>query len=56
MIFVETLFAPAAAEAKADELRASDPDWTYVVNHDPTGKGYSFITIFDEDGRFVSKF
>lgn len=49
------LFSPDKAEAAAAELRAGDPDWKYVVRHDPKGTGYSFIEIFDEDGAFVGK-
>ena len=48
------LMSPDEAAKVAAELNATD-DWTYVVNHDPTGKGYSFIEIYDEDGEFVSK-
>lgn len=50
------LFNPKDAEIQADALRSQDEDWTYVVKHDPTGKGYSFIEIYDEDGEFVEKF
>lgn len=50
------LFSPEAAEVAATELRTNDPDWTYTVKHDPTGKGYSFIEIYDENGEFVHKF
>ena len=52
----ETLFNPKKANAVAAELKANDPDWDYIVVHDPSGKGYSFINIFDENGEFVSKF
>ncbi len=51
-----TLFDPEKAEAVAKELGASDPDWDYVVCHDPKGTGYSSIDIYDEDGEFVGKF
>lgn len=51
----ETLYRPEEAEAVACEMRESDPDWKYVVKHDPTGRGYSFIEIYDEDGLFVGK-
>lgn len=47
------LFAPAKAEEVAASLKAGDPDWDYVVVHDPKGTGYSYISIFDEDGEFV---
>ena len=48
-------FAPKVAEAKAAELKASDPGWDYRVIHDPTGKGSSFIEVYDEDGEFVAR-
>ena len=51
----EKLFAPEVAEKVAKELRASDPDWTYTVVHDPKGTGLSFIDIHDEEGEFVAK-
>ena len=47
------LLEPEAAEKVAEELNAGDEDWTYKVKHDPTGKGWSFIEIYDEDGEFV---
>lgn len=50
-----TLFAPAAAEKAAADLKAGDPDWDYRVKHDPKGTGLSFIEIYDEDGEFVSR-
>lgn len=49
------LYEPADAEAAAAVLRASDPDWTYNVVHDPEGVGRSYIAIYDEDGEFVGK-
>lgn len=48
-----TLFAPAEADRVAAEMAVSDPDWRYVVRHDPAGTGYSLIDIYDEDGTFV---
>lgn len=50
------LFPPAKAEQVAGELRRGDPEWMYKVVHDPSGRGYSFIEIYDEEGEFVSKF
>ena len=47
-------FEPAAAEQIARELQADDPDWVYVVRHDPAGTGRSVIDIFDEQGAFVA--
>lgn len=50
-----TLFSPEKAEEIAKELTKNDSEgWTYKVNHDPSGKGYSFIEIYDEDGIFVA--
>lgn len=48
------LYRPEEAKKIAKEMNESD-DWTYKVVHDPTGKGYSFIEIYDEDGEFVAK-
>lgn len=59
MILIDTaltLYPPAKAESVARELQKGDPDWIYVVKHDPTGKGLSFIEIYDEHGEFVSRF
>ncbi len=50
------LFEPEKAEAVADDLRENDPDWTYVVKHDPKGTGKSFIEIYDEDGEYIGRF
>ena len=49
------LYAPEKAEESAAEMNSSD-DWTYKVVHDPKGTGYSFIEIYDENGKFISKF
>jgi hypothetical protein len=49
------LYTPAQAEATAQTLRNNDPDWTYIVKHDPKGTGYSFIEIYDEDGFYIGK-
>jgi hypothetical protein len=48
-------FSPDDAEAKAAELNASDPDWTYRAIHDPKGTGYSLIGVYDEEGEFIAK-
>ena len=48
------LYTPERAKEIAAEMNATD-DWEYRVVHDPTGKGYSFIEIYDEDGEFVAK-
>jgi hypothetical protein len=48
------LMSPAAARELAAALRAGEEDgWTYTVKDDPTGQGYSFIEIHDDDGQFV---
>ena len=52
---VYTSYTPEAAEESAEALRRGDPDWTYVVRHDPKGTGYSFIEIYDEDDEFVGR-
>lgn len=49
------LFHPDKVDAVAAEMNANDEDWTYVVKHDPTGRGMSLIEIFDEDGEPVGK-
>jgi hypothetical protein len=48
------LFSPSDAERTANELKSNDPDWSYVVCHDPKGTGYSFIKVYDEFEEFVS--
>ena len=48
------LFPPEKAEALAHEMGADDPDWTYTVDHDPKGTGYSRISVADEDGEFIA--
>ena len=49
-----SLFKPESADALAAGLNAEDDGWTYVVRHDPTGKGYSFIEIY-EDNELLGK-
>lgn len=47
---------PADAVAAAEKAEAADEcGWKYVAVHCPNGTGYSFINIFDEDGKFVGK-
>ena len=48
-----SFFTPEKAEEIAAELNATD-DWDYKVKHHPTGTGYSFIEVYDEDGEFIS--
>jgi hypothetical protein len=50
------LFTSEKAEEIAETLRKSDPDWKYIVRHDPNGTGFSFIEIYDEDNNFVERF
>jgi len=50
------LFTPAQAMALATQLNADDEDWTYVVEHDPTGKGLSKIVVMDEHGELIGQF
>ncbi len=48
-------FTPDAADKAIAELTAGDPDWTYTVNADPSGKSpWVRIEITDEDGEFVA--
>lgn len=49
------LFPPAEAERVAAEMAQGDPDWTYVVRHDPAGTGLSYIEVQDEDGHVVGR-
>ena len=53
--FAYNLFTPEKAESVAEDLHADDPAWTYVAEHDLTGKGYSYIKIYDEHGYFVGR-
>ena len=51
------LFSPAEAEKIATELQQNDLDgWKYEVIHDPTGRGMSYIKVYDNEGEFVSKY
>ena len=49
-------FAPEDVDRVAAELKAGDPDWDYIVRHDPKGTGRSLIDIFDEDGELVGTY
>jgi hypothetical protein len=51
----EHLYTPDSADKVAASMRDADPDWTYIVKHDPKGTGYSFVEIYDEDNTFVGK-
>ena len=47
---------PKEAEATADALNSDEfDDWTYKAVHDPKGTGWSFVSIYDEEGEFVGK-
>jgi hypothetical protein len=50
------LFEKDAADELAARMNKDEEDgWMYVARHDPTGKGKSFIEIFDEDGFSVGR-
>ena len=50
------LLTPADAEALAARLTAEDTEgWTYKANHDPTGRGHSFVTAIDDEGYEVGR-
>ena len=50
-----THFTPDQAAAYIAEMAAGDPDWTYTVNADPTGRSaWVRVEIRDEDGEFVA--
>ena len=50
-----THFTPEKAAKVLEEMAAADPDWTYTVNADPTGKSsWVRVEITDEDGEFVA--
>lgn len=50
------MMKPADAEKVAEDLNSDDfDDWNYVAVHDPKGTGWSFVSIYDEDGEFVGK-
>ena len=46
------LFSKEKAIETAKILNETD-DWKYVPVHDPKETGYSFIEIYNEDGKFV---
>jgi len=42
------------ADAIAKELNDSEVDgWTYEAVHDPTGKGFSKVRVYDENNEFM---
>lgn len=48
-------FTLETVEAKAAEMQAGDPDWTYTPSYDPSGKSkWARIAIYDEDWEFVA--
>jgi hypothetical protein len=51
-----TLIKPDKVDAVAADLKSNDPDWDYIVRHDPKGTGDSLIDIYDEDGEFVATY
>jgi len=56
MKYLGQLFLPEQAEQIAAELQQNDPDWQYKAIHDPSGKGMSYVVIYDEEGEFVGKY
>ena len=48
-------FTPEKAAALIDEMATADPDWTYTIDADPTGRSpWVRIKITDEEGEFVA--
>jgi len=47
------LMTPETAVKYAERLKASDPEWTFLVKHDPKGTGFSFVEVYDEQNEFV---
>ena len=48
-------FTPEKAAEIIAEMAAPDPDWTYTINADPSGKSpWVRVEITDEDGDFVA--
>ena len=40
---------PAARATRlAAKLQQDDPDWRYVVEHDPKGSGMALIRVYDQ--------
>lgn len=52
-----TLRTPEQAEAVAAAMQADDDDsgWRYVAKHDPTGRGLSFVEMYDDEGHYVGR-
>ena len=49
-----SLMEKEQADAIAKELNDTEVDgWRYEAAHDPTGKGYSQVGVFDENNEFV---
>jgi len=49
------LFTKEKAEETAKMMKENDPEWNYVVVHDPKGTGWSFIEIYDEENHLLGK-
>jgi len=47
------LFNKIEADKIVGELNNPDDDWSYEVDCDPKGIGYSRIKVYDEHGDFV---
>ena len=52
---VKKFFTKENAIKVASDIQADDEDWAYTPVHDPSGKGWSFIEIHDEDGFLVGE-
>ena len=51
MISITTLMSIEKANKLAETMTAEDDDgWEYIARHCPTGKGSSFVEIFDDEG------
>ncbi len=49
-----THYTPEKAAEVVSEMAAADPDWTYSINVDPTGRSlWVRVEITDEDGEHV---
>lgn len=53
IIIPKQLFKSSEADRIASSLNETDPDWNYVVKHDPKGTGFSFIEVYDDEKVFV---
>jgi hypothetical protein len=49
------LFKRTEVDGFVKMLQSNDPEWTYKAVHDPTGKGCSFIEIYDEENCCIGR-